>query len=485
MTFSFGLPTRLTRAAATGLGTAAVVLATGTLAAPAALAAPAPGAAGAAFGAAAEDPYARVVLGTGLGWNAVTVDLGGAPRPAGLAVHVRVPGSDTRLATVTEFPFGGKTVAGKVQPLQSAALKLAELGNYALDLEYRDARGVPVLRKDLGRLTYQVRPWLSEVGPVGGSVSLDSLRTAVRGRLTATDPRDGQEVPLGGTAVKVDFTGDALPAEPVTTGADGRFLLPHAFAGTETSTEFTVSYRSAPAEQTVSASGKVWSSNRYPEIRLDSPAELTARHGSTAKVTGKVVRKAWTGADEPELVTVPGISVLVSTGYCPVAGCAPKQRLQVVKTDAKGRFSLSRKVLEDGTWMVGFDPALPANPWVYPDPVAKRIEVTATARTAFEDYRARQRSDGKVTVSGRLALYEGPAVPPGSAKVKVQFSANGRTGWTTVSSFGTPYGKAFTHTVPGRGAGYWRLKYTGTTTGDEPIPGTVSAKLPLGAVRGA
>ncbi|MET9856265.1 hypothetical protein ABZY57_25395 [Streptomyces sp. NPDC006450] len=79
--------------------------------------------------------------------------------PVGLKAHVRKKGSPTRLATLTQFtrrPDPCTTNCGS-EPLpprdfQSEPVKLPELGEYVIDLEYTGSQGETILHEDIGDL---------------------------------------------------------------------------------------------------------------------------------------------------------------------------------------------------------------------------------------------------------------------------------------------------------------------------------------------
>ncbi|MCX4779117.1 hypothetical protein [Streptomyces sp. NBC_01264] len=348
--------------------------------------------------------------------------------PEGLAVHLRDKKTGLRVASVDTFrkvtdPEG---VFPDFQ-LVSEPLKLAALGMYTLELG-SDAEPVAC-----GDFDYRLRSVVTRVDAADG-VSLDHLGTTVTADVTTLDPRTGASAPLKNA--KVRLSGDRTSQE-ATTDARGRVSAPFTFRGTEDHTDVRVDVLDTPELSPGSGSETARAVRQKAEIVLDPESrKLKARYGSTTSITGRAYRTAADGTRKP----VPeGTPMLADLGGEP-------------RTTADGHFERQLRTVHRGqvktTWAGG------RSPWLRY--VSAETEVEVVEVSYFTDVKTTIGSAG-VTFTGSLAH---KPLSPAPTLVEVQYSADGKTDWTTREVFTVDLGSTrFDRTLPGEPDGYWRLRY--------------------------
>lgn len=361
------------------------------------------------------------------------------PMPAFVA-HIRKKGSDTRIQTVKDFVYTEGCRSCSVS-YQSGPLRFADLGLYTVDVEYKGTTGERILRKAVAELDYRALADF-ENHTTSKTVSLDSLDTTVSADLIARDPRDGKVTPLVGRKVTVVGEGQS---KTVSTDAAGHVSVPVNFKGTEQSAwvrlEFVSTDHGSDAQE---AGPRV---ERQPvNITLDEGSRsVTAPYGTYATVGGTITRTAADGTRKP-----------VAT---PMRLVIDNRSLFAFASDATGRFTKAGKVLKSSTWSIaaGYN-----QQWLdYRTNV--ELGATVTAGTAFESVSLRVDRDRKVSGQATLVQHATSAAP-GPAKVEVQYSADGRTGWSTRKTVDAVVNRYFDlpslENAPVDG--YWRLRYAGT-----------------------
>ncbi|MCY0937737.1 hypothetical protein [Streptomyces sp. H34-S4] len=188
----------------------------------------------------------------------------------------------------------------------------------------------------------------------------------------------------------------------------------------------------------------VASVRRRAEITLDPASQkVTARYGSVVKLTDQAVMISEDGTRKPVPEGTPlgmGINRVVP------------------RTGADGRFERSIRIVgpqyPTTSWLGGRK-----HPWLEGTSGLTRVRFLAI--TGFRDFKATIDSDRRVTFTGAVDLKPASAYP-GSTEMEVQYSADGRTNWTTrkVFTFYFNHG-SFAQTLPGEADGYWRLQYSG------------------------
>lgn len=219
--------------------------------------------------------------------------------PADLKVHLRKKGTPTRVATITSLTPSDNCWDGCEMPDSpvrsrsfSSTLKLAELGEYAVDVEYDGTEGETVLHQDKATMSYQLRPVFSSVD-TSNWMSLAKLDTVVSGDIKIHDPRDGSLKPFaGGTVTRRIGT----VATPVTADAQGHFESKVTLSGDEALHEDHIDYglyhlhiylatELNGAKDEASAEAGV--SHKRARINRDS-TKVTGAYGTRGKVGGTV-----------------------------------------------------------------------------------------------------------------------------------------------------------------------------------------------------
>ncbi|WP_329366703.1 hypothetical protein [Streptomyces sp. NBC_01483] len=142
-------------------------------------------------------------------------------------------------------------------------------------------------------------------------------------------------------------------------------------------------------------------------------------------------------------------------------------------TDANGRFSFTKYAYgSKNVFKVAFQP-YPFNPFIQRTASAD-VTVAVTATTKFTEFTARLDEYAQLDVTG-IADLVGRDTNDKIA-VDIQYSRDGRTGWSTKKTVQTTNGSQFiVEKLPGYTDGYWRLHYAGSTAKD--IKGGVSGSL--------
>ncbi|MFE9566286.1 hypothetical protein ACFYM0_34860 [Streptomyces sp. NPDC006487] len=367
------------------------------------------------------------------------------PMPSFVA-HIRKKGSETRIRTVTYFEHTAPGCAGCLEVYKSGGLRLADLGLYSVDVEYKGTKGEPILRKAVAELDYRALARF-ENRTVSKNVSLDSLDTTLSADLIAYDPRNGRATPLAGRKVTVALEGQSLTAS---TDAAGHFSTPVTYKGTERHLGASLTHDSA--DHRSEFDGIVPDVDLQPvKITLDEGSRsVSAPYGTDATFSGTITRTAPDGTQKPVATTM-----LLAVPY----DSNNRYTISSFKSDAAGRFTKSAKVLESSTWEVG---TAYNQPW-YVISYSAEVKAAPTAGTAFQSVAMSVDEYRKVSVSGGLHQYATSA-PSGPAKVEVQYSADGRTGWSTRKTVDTVVGRYFSSVTVENAPvdGYWRLRYAGT-----------------------
>ncbi|MFE4262494.1 hypothetical protein [Streptomyces sp. NPDC056883] len=350
-----------------------------------------------------------------------------SPKPV---VHLRDKKTGQRVATVSEFRSEG---GGEVPPsLVSEPLKLPALGIYGLEV------GSEADHVGCGDFDYRLR---SHVGSFAArnTVSVDTPKTAVSAHVTVFDPRTQTGSPLRNT--KVTLSGVGI-SQQLTTDAQGRVNTPVNFRGTETSTLLKLTVQGTPEMADDTGHLDVPTVRRKAEIVLDPASEkIRGVYGSTATLTGRASVIAADGTRRP-----------VPQGT-PLNGDLDG----VPGTGADGRFERQIRVApKDGRWVTTTWANNKLYPWL--SFAWDSTEVDVVDATSFTDFKATIDAARTITVTGKIDREPGY----GPADVQVQYSADGKTGWTTRKTVTTRFTwETFKQTLPGEADGYWRLHYPG------------------------
>lgn len=360
---------------------------------------------------------------------AVSSEPDGTGVPGGLVVHLRDRKTGLRVASVDTFRK--ETDPEGILPafqLVSEPLKPADLGIYTLEV---GSEAGPVV---CGDFDYRLRAVVTKVYVVDG-VSLDQLRTTVSADVTTFDPRTGASAPLKNT--KVRLSGERTSQE-ATTDARGHLSSPFTFRGTENHTEVRVDVPDTPDLSAGGGGGTAGTVRQKAEILLDPESrKIKARYGSIAKITGQAVRIARDGTRRPVPEGTPMLADLTGEP----------------RTKADGRFERQLRMVHGRpvktTWAGG------RSPWLQYAIADTEAEVVEAGY--FTDVKATIDSAKRVTFTGALAH---KPLSRTVTDVEVQYSADGKTDWTTRGAFSVDFGSArFDETLPGEADGYWRLRY--------------------------
>ncbi|MER6910109.1 hypothetical protein ABT354_00345 [Streptomyces sp. NPDC000594] len=374
-----------------------------------------------------------------------------------------IAASDAAGATVTSVSATvrrGDTVVAEVASLTphakpdrftvpaDAPLKLTEdggtipeLGRYTIDVTATDSAGNTETRRNAGTLDFTLRP---ELTLTASKPTWQDRSARPHGRLTGVQPGSGDEVALPGRTVDVSRTdGVNDTTHAVTTSANGEFTAP-AFPLTAPRGTF----RAAFFESGVPVQGAVTRDAVITEYE-QRPVNLTATADRARVLPG-------------EKATVSG---RVLYGTAPAAGVAVRIRLThgtteshfdtTVTTDRNGRF----------TARVAAMPQRRLDGWVA-RPVDGFLGGSATGKLAhpaaatIEVHKATLAADGQVKVRGQIrTASESGLHTPGPHAVRIERSADGRTGWKQVGS-GQTVGRIFTKlTGKVTAGGYFRVRH--------------------------
>ncbi|KAB1978730.1 hypothetical protein F8144_38650 [Streptomyces triticiradicis] len=390
-------------------------------------------------------------------WSVLDVRLNYSGSIDRITARLRPAGSDAStapVATITDFTYKYFTSSWD-GTWASGPIHLDTLGDYTVDIEATDSSGGTTVRQDAGTLHYEKQPVFTGYSVTPTQPDIEHRTVTATGDMAVRDPSTRETVPLPGATVDLTFDGNDK-ATAVTDGA-GHFSVSHettdggwTFAeyrgdlGYAGSSWITVSPKAAPTR-----------------FVLDkSSFHVTANDKFT--VTGTLQYQSGDGWKP-----LSGIPLQMDYKNCTT--CNPSDST----TDADGRFSFSEYAYgSKEVYEVGFQP-YPYNAFIQRTATAD-VTVAATATPKFREFTARQDEYARMDVTGIVDLVgrEGND----RIAVDIQYSPNGRTGWSTRKTVQTSNGSQFiVENLPGYADGYWRLHYAGSTTKD--IKGGVSTSL--------
>ncbi|POX47465.1 hypothetical protein C3489_29520 [Streptomyces sp. Ru71] len=394
----------------------------------------------------------------------VYVDFGTSTPPEDLKVVLRKEGTDAPVATVTEFgaDSGGTAV-------KTSALRLADLGRYAVDVEYAGTGGETVLHKDEAVLDYHLIP-LVKTFDVIGTPDLEHRTVTLKADATLRDPRDDSEKPMVNGRLVVETT---AARTGVTTDAAGHLEVPFTFTGTEKQDKRTwqndvrVAVRPAGADPSHGQARYVVVPIAETTITLDSP-KVTGPDGTDAPLTGRATYRYRDGVSRP----VPlGTAMEVYKAYN-----STWYRERNFTAGEDGRFTVQVPIYGTQPKLA----ALPETPWLWGTRTTFSSDPTTSA--GFHRNLAITVSPyKKVTVSGIFDRYDLPAAT--TLTVNVQFKAKGTTDWVTKQTLDSPAtagnsSRTVTaENMPYPGPGDWRFQFAGT----KDIPAGTASPAAYGA----
>jgi hypothetical protein len=390
-------------------------------------------------------------------WSVLDVRLNYSGSIDKITARLRPAGSDPSaapVATITDFTYKYFTSSWD-GTWASGPIHLDTLGDYTVDIEATDSSGGTTVRQDAGTLHYKKQPVFTDYSVTPTQPDIEHRTVTANGDMVVRDPSTRETVPLPGATVNLTFDGN-IDTTAVTDDA-GHFSASHetksggwTFAeyrgdlGYADSSWITVSPKAAPTR-----------------FVLDkSSFHVTANDRFT--VTGTLQYQS--GAEWKPLSGIP-----LQMDYKNCTTCSPVDST----TDTNGRFSFSEYAYGSKVvYEVGFPP-YPYNAFIQRTATAD-VTVAATATTKFTEFTARQDEYAQLDITGIVDLVGRETND--KIAVDIQYSANGKTGWSTKKTVQTTNGSQFiVEKLPGYTDGYWRLHYAGSATKD--IKGGVSGSL--------
>lgn len=391
-------------------------------------------------------------------WSVIDVRLNYSGEIDKITAMLRPAGSsesDPPVATVTEFEQTYSTSQWE-GVWSSPPVHLDTLGDYAIDIEATNTAGETTVKRNAGTLRYRKQPVFGDFSVTPTAPTIENKTVTAEGDLVVRDPSTREREPLPGATVdlRLGQNGETTAV----TDETGHFSVSHELtAGGWAWAEYRgdLGYATVPwADITPQAAPT--------RFVLDPDARrfhVTA--GSRIAVTGRLEYQSGT-----EWKPLAGIPVEMDHKDCTT--CSPVE----ATTDANGRFSLVTSPYGRSVYEVTFPP-YPHNPWIQRT-ASVDVPVYVTATTQFTEFTARLDEYARLEITG--ILRQVGRYTDGGVNVDIQYSADGRTGWTTKKTVRTRFDSQFiVEELPGSADGYWRLRYAGSAAKD--IKGSVSASL--------
>ncbi|WP_326786894.1 hypothetical protein [Streptomyces sp. NBC_00151] len=362
--------------------------------------------------------------------------------------------SDAPVATITDFTLKYDSSSWE-GTWASQPIHLDTLGDYTVDIEATDSSGETTVKQNAGTLHYRKQPVITGFAVTPIKPDIEHKTVVATGDMVVRDPGTRETVPLPGAAVDVRFDQNA-----------------HVTAVTDDTGHFSLS-------RETTAGG--WTYAQYDGdlgYALSSGVDVDPQASPTRFVLDKssyhvTVNDEFTVTGTLQYqfggVWKPLSGSIVKMDYKDCSTCSPLEST----TDANGRFSFVRPARGyKSVYEMAIQP-YPYNPFIKHDATAE-VTVATTATTRFTEFTARLDAYARLDVTGSVDLVGRESRDP--IAVAIQYSADGRTGWTTKKTVQTTNSSQFVvENLPGYTDGYWRLHYAGSTTKD--IKGGDSASL--------
>jgi len=381
-----------------------------------------------------------------------------------ITAHLYASDSSEEVAAVSDFRLSsGSESDGRW--VTTAPLRLAEIDTYRVVVDLTDADGDTSTTQSAAGFEYWRTAQLLDFEVTPEHPDHSHQQVSVSGRYTITDPRTGLTTPPAtDSTVQIVTSNWGTPAS-ARTDTDGRFTL-----------SYTHTYDGA---------GIV-----APQLELPGPS---SQQGATAYIS-PVRSTTRVLLDTDELSTVEGEPVTVSgraevmgeDDWQPLAGATVRalwdsdSGAAAVRpvTDSEGRFSGALLMPRSGTVQVNVLPG------TYLDASAEEPLRVSVARTSsIGSFAVTAGTNSRLTAQGRL--HTGESTPPEDVhKVQIQYSADGATDWTTVTTvvpgFGDPEeGSLFQGTFAApAGQGHYRAYFAGSADWQAAYSEPVFVQLP-------
>ncbi|MFG2329683.1 hypothetical protein ACGFMM_08650 [Streptomyces sp. NPDC048604] len=348
---------------------------------------------------------------------------------------------------LVELPaLTASNAAGYYQLPAETPLKLTEdggqipdLGRYSIDVTAEDSKGNKLTRLDAGTLDFTLRP---EATFTLASPEWTDPVARPKGTLTGVQPGSGDTVPLTGRTVQVSRSyPEASAPQTVAVAADGSFAAEPYRVTTNTNW-----YDLAFSENSDQVHGSLKQQNAFHSVTA-RPVTVTGTADKTRVLPG-----------EPFAISG---RVVATDGGTPLAGTEVRVNsggmVRLATTDGDGRYTALFKGAPGqyaGSWYVS-----PTD--VFLNGGASG-QVAMPAESHIRNVRGSLAADTTVTVTGMLEYtYESQGLH--TEPMRLEHSADGRTGWKVIGTSETHSGYGFT--VTGRSTGGWfRVHHPATDT---------------------
>ncbi|MFE7131439.1 hypothetical protein ACFVIM_11310 [Streptomyces sp. NPDC057638] len=373
-----------------------------------------------------------------------------------VSASARIRQGDT---VVAELPALASLGQGRFTVPTDQPLKLTEdggtmpaIGRYAIDVTATDSAGATTTKRSAGVLDFTLRPALTLTVP---AASYDDPHARPHGRLTGIQPGSGDQVALTGRTVELLQRHDrGTTLRTVTTAENGDFAEAVPLPGP--TGDFTASF----AEASVQVNGKAKTTTKVTaaparQVTLTADADRTrVRPGEKATVTGQA-----RFGDAPAAGVELRVELVRERPYPdwdtePVPG-------STVTTDAEGRFTATLPGVSDPRFQ-GFT-ARVTSPYLTGESTAKPLAHPSEAR--IDGVTGTLGADRTVTLTGTFGpRYPSPLHRDHPFPLLLEHSANGTTGWKTLSTTRKEmwaYGLPFTVTGKAPAGGHFRVRHAG------------------------
>ncbi|MFD8301722.1 hypothetical protein ACFV29_05095 [Streptomyces sp. NPDC059690] len=341
-------------------------------------------------------------------------------------------------------------------------LRLADLGTYRVVVDVTDADGDTTTAQ--GSYEYELEAHLTDLQATPQNPDYDHQDVTVTGGFTVTDPRTGETTPAAGKDVDLEISNGADTT--TTTGDDGRFTATYKVTDASIGSVNAWLRLADPFYQSrENESVEVRATQSPTRLTLDS-TDVYVKAGQPATVSGTAeiyVGGAW----EPLAGAV--VDEVWDGGDGGAGGASAPV------TDADGRFSGSLAVPRTGRIDVQVRTGTYLRYSGY-----ETVNVYVAQKTSLTDFTATLNKYSELTAKG--VLHTGSSVPAGVYnKVELQYSADGRTGWTTMETV-TPgsadpeSGATFKGTFDAPYKGYYRAHFKGSRDFQESYSPVVHAQ---------
>ncbi|WP_339130516.1 hypothetical protein WJM95_16650 [Streptomyces sp. f51] len=328
-------------------------------------------------------------------------------------------------------------------------LRLADLGTYRLVVDLTDADGDMSTTQSRYGFAYSLTANLTDFEVTPDRPEYAHRQVSVSGTYTLSDPRTGETTPADG---QVDVhTGNWDETKTVPTDAEGRF------ATTYTHTDGFGSVSS-------------W-------LRLSSPEPMyqNGRNVSVSPVrsdTRVTLDRTDLSIKEGEPVKISGLAeVFVDGAWRPLAGTTMSEEwasdmggaTSRPVTGADGRFTGELKMSRSGTVNV----SVPDGTYLNRSP-ERPVKVAVANKTSISGFTVSLNKYAELTAAGYL--HTGKSIPADEYNhVRLQYSADGKTGWKTMKTVtpghGDPEtGSHFKGTFDAPARGYYRAYFAGSSS---------------------